>query len=154
MGGFGMLPSGPQMGTVDRMPQINAAGLPLGDPEDSMVAVMAATRPPPTPDELQRWRRDYTPGKSLPPPGSHYDTAHMRIETYGKVEARVPGDTVADNVNVAPKSSLMERQLEKREALYRSNKMEPLGRAFTRGHVIPDGIRETGFGCPTPQVLV
>jgi hypothetical protein len=156
--GFGLLPSGPQMGTVDRMPQITAAGLPLGgNPEETTEAVFRATRenpPPPTPDELKRWRRDYTPGKSLPPPGSAYDTAHTGVGTFGKVEPRVAGDSVAENVNVATKSTLLERQQEKREAIYRSNKMEPLGRSFTRGHAIPAEMLASGFGRPTPQDIM
>lgn len=156
--GFGLLPSGPQLGTVDRMPQITAAGLPLGgNPEDTTGTVMRASQehpPPPTPDEMRRWRRDYTPGKSLPPPGSAYDTAHTAIGTFGKVEPRGAGDSVADIVNIAPKSTLLERQQEKREAIYRSNKMEPLGHAFTRGHHIPAKMLASGFGRPTPQDIM
>eukprot|EP00967_Tisochrysis_lutea_P018475 scaffold20937_cov33-Tisochrysis_lutea.AAC.1 len=154
--GFGLLPSGPQMGTVDRMPHIRPAGLAPGDPEETMDAVLSASSraPPPTPDEVKRWRRDYTPGKSQVPPGSALDTAHLSVGTYGKVEPRLRGESVADNMDIVPKSSLLERQQEKREAIYNSNKMEPLGRPFTRGHKIPERMLETGFGRPTPQDIM
>ena len=110
--GFGLLPSGPQTGTVDRMPGIRPAGLAPGNPEETMAKVMhGAKQPPPTPDPMRRWRRDFEPGKSAPPPGSANDTDYQRLNTYGRVETRVAGESVAEIMNVVPKSDLLERQV-------------------------------------------
>ena len=61
----------------------------------------------PTPAHVQRWRKDYEPGKVCIHPGISEDTDHTRIARYGKVEP--VGAKVCDIMNVAPKSELLER---------------------------------------------
>ena len=49
-------------------------------------------------------------------------------------------------LNIMPKSHLIEKSIEKKEGIYLSHKREPLGKAYVRGHEIPDRLLETGFG--------
>ena len=51
-------------------------------------------------------------------------------------------------MDVAPKSELLERAEERREATYLSRQREPLGASYVRGHAIPPQLLETGFGKP------
>lgn len=57
-------------------------------------------------------------------------------------------DSVAGVMDVAPKSELLERAEERREATYLSRQREPLGASYVRGHAIPPQLLETGFGKP------
>jgi len=54
-------------------------------------------------------------------------------------------------LNVAPKSYLLEKAVQKKEQIYLSHKREPLGQQYKRGHELPGGLLESGFGRPTPQ---
>lgn len=45
-------------------------------------------------------------------------------------------------------------QVEKREAIYQSSRLEPLGKPFSRGHKIPAHVAAQGFGETTPQDIM
>ena len=61
------------------------------------------------------------------------------------------GVKVHDVLNVAPKSYLIEKAVQKKEQIYLSHKREPLGKQYSRGHTLPSELVENGFGRPTPQ---
>jgi len=89
------------------------------------------------------------PGAVILHPGVSSDTAHERLSVYGRPEP--VGVKVHEVLNVAAKSQLLEQQQEKKEAIYLSNKKEPLGKAYKRGHMLPPALYGNGFGKPTPQ---
>lgn len=105
---------------------------------------------PPTPDHLKKYRRSnlYEPGK----PYVHWGAADNRKPTdavYGRPPA-YGRETTAGAMNVAPTTSMAQWQLEQKEAIYSSNKREPLGRTVDRGHVLPAGLGdEIPFGVST-----
>ena len=41
---------------------------------------------PPTPDHMAKWRKNYTPGATIIHPGIADDTAHKKLEIYGRSE--------------------------------------------------------------------
>jgi len=124
-----------------------------GDREDTAEKTLKPDvyeRAPPTPDYMKKWRKDYTPGKVLLHPGFSTDVDHERLEVYGRPEP--VGVKVHEVLNTAPKSDIMDRNNEKKEAIYETHKREPLGKSYLRGHVMPNGIGEHfPFGRPTPQ---
>lgn len=139
--------------TTDRMPQIPAAGITMSMPNESTANSMHPDAPPPTPDEIHKWRKSsiHAPGTVSKHPGYAEDFDHLRVEVYGK-----PTDVgygVQDLMQTAPKSYLIERAIEKKEAIYQSSKLEPLGVAMTRGHELPHELAsgDKPFGKGTPH---
>jgi len=136
----------------DRMPHLPPAGLGGEHTEESAEKTIQPDlhfQAPPTPAHMAKWRKDYMPGKTVLHPGVADDRDHERIYTYGRAEP--VGVKTHELMNIAPKSYLIEKAIEKKESIYLSNKREPLGTKFRRGHVIPEILDETGFGRPTPQ---
>jgi len=135
------------------MPQLPAAGVTLFVPNESTAHSMHPTPPPPTPDEMARWRKStiHAPGSASKHPGYAGDTDHLRVQVYGKRSD--DGIGVQDLMQTAPKSYLIERALEKKEAVYHSSKQEPLGVSRTLGHELPAKLAsgEAPFGKGTPH---
>jgi hypothetical protein len=137
----------------DRMPQIPAAGISMFMANESTAFSMRPDPPPPTPDEIHKWRKSaiHAPGTVSKHPGYAEDTDHLRVQVYGKPSDE--GYGVQDLMQTAPKSYLIERALEKKEAIYQSSKLEPLGVAMRRGHELPHALEsgERPFGKGTPH---
>mmetsp|Transcript_10706 Transcript_10706/g.31838 ORF Transcript_10706/g.31838 Transcript_10706/m.31838 type:complete len:427 (+) Transcript_10706:2-1282(+) len=138
---------------MDRMPQIPAAGVTMFVPNDSAANSMRPTTPPATPDDIHKWRKSsiHAPGTISKHPGYVDDKDHLRVQMYGKKSDE--GIGVQDLMQTAPKSHIIERALEKKEAIYQSSKLEPLGVAMTRGHELPENLAngEMPFGKGTPH---
>ena len=79
------------------------------------------------------------------------DADHQRLDVYGRAEP--VGVKVHEVLNTAPKSYLIEKNIEKKESIYLSHKREPLGKPYVRGHELPTPFAQgqVGFGRPTPQ---
>ena len=140
--------------SIDRQPHLPGAGSNGGaagniDTTEQILKPDVYMPEKPTPAHVQRWRKDYEPGKVCIHPGISEDTDHTRIARYGKVEP--VGAKVCDIMNVAPKSELLERAQKKKEAIYLSSKREPLGAPFVRGHALPAELVQRGFGAACPQ---
>ena len=163
----------------DRTPGLPPAGLEDLTSDETAERTLKAEglAAPPTPDHMKKWRKDYTPGKQCSHPGTSDDLDYRRLEVYGRSEPvgvkvhdapshthppptpthprthphRPPTPKVHDVLNVAPKSYLLEKAVQKREQIYLSHKREPLGKQYLRGHALPAELVESGFGRPTPQ---
>lgn len=138
---------------TDRMPHIPPAGVTLFMPNESTARSMRPEPPPPTPDEMAKWRKSsvHAPGVVSKHPGYAGDTGHLRVPVYGKPSDHSHG--VADLMQTAPKSHLIESALAKKEAIYHSSKQEPLGVARKLGHELPPQLAsgEVPFGKGTPH---
>jgi len=137
---------------TDRMPHLRPAGLAgedNGESAEKTIKPEFFDKAPPTPATMQKWRKDTQPGKTILHPGVADDRDHERIHTYGRAEPI--GVKVHEVLNVAPKSMLIEKAIEKKEAIYLSHKREPLSKPYVRGHDLPEELKEEGFGRPTPQ---
>lgn len=135
----------------DRTPGLPPAGLedPTSDETAERTLKAEGLAAPPTPDHMKKWRKDYTPGKQCSHPGTADDLDYKRLDVYGRAEP--VGVKVHDVLNVAPKSYLLEKAVQKKEQIYLSHKREPLGKQYSRGHTLPADLVEKGFGRPTPQ---
>ena len=138
----------------DSTPHMAAAGyIPRVDGEaataENTLKPEFFSQAPPTPEYMRKWRKDTSPGKTCLHPGVADDAACHNIEVYGRVEP--VGVKVHEVLNTAPRSHLVEKAIEKKEAIYLSHKREPLGKPYTRGHAIPAAVAGAGFGRPTPQ---
>ena len=111
----------------DRTPGLPPAGLedPTSDETAERTLKAEGLAAPPTPDHMKKWRKDYTPGKQASHPGTSDDLDYKRLEVYGRSEP--VGVKVHDVLNVAPKSYLIEKAVQKKEQIYLSQKREPLG---------------------------
>ena len=73
--------------------------------------------------------------------------------------ATIPSEPVGDVIASYPSSELARWTLDRSEDVYASVRREPLGRGYTRGHALPDGLGTTkGFGvdgevAPTSSVV-
>jgi len=137
---------------TDRTPHLPPAGLAgedNGETAEKTIKPEFFGKAPPTPPMMRRWRKETEPGKICLHPGVADDRDHERVSTYGRAEP--VGVKVHEVLNVAPKSYLIEKAVEKKEAIYLSHKREPLGSAYVRGHVLPGELKREGFGRPTPQ---
>lgn len=105
----------------------------------------------PVPAHIKRWRKETEPGKICLHPGVADDADHERLDVYGRAEP--VGVKVHEVLNTAPKSYLIEKNVEKKESIYLSHKREPLGKPYVRGHDLPTPFATgtVGFGRPTPQ---
>ena len=103
------------------------------------------------PEHMKKWRKDTMPGKICLHPGVADDADHQRLDVYGRAEP--VGVKVHEVLNTAPKSYLIEKNVEKKESIYLSHKREPLGKPYVRGHDLPGPFAagQVGFGRPTPQ---
>ena len=138
----------------DRTPHLPAAGLTNeahGETAEKTLKPEFFGKAPPTPTHIKKWRKETEPGKICLHPGVAEDADYARLDVYGRSEP--VGVKVHEVLNTAPKSYLIEKATEKKEAIYLSHKREPLGKPYVRGHVIPEGLKkgEQGFGRPTPQ---
>ena len=107
---------------------------------------------PTTPPHIKKWRKNHEPGVQSTHPGVADDLDYKRGEEdpiYGRTEP--VGVKVHDIMNVAPKSFLLNKANLKKEQIYLSQKREPLGKQYTRGHQLPPSLVEKGFGRATPQ---
>jgi len=101
---------------------------------------------------MKKWRKNHEPGVQSTHPGVADDLDYKRGEEdpiYGRTEP--VGVKVHDIMNVAPKSFLLDKANLKKEQIYLSQKREPLGKQYTRGHQLPPSLVEKGFGRATPQ---
>ena len=78
-------------GPTDRMPHMPPAGLGYSAAHAEETAEKTLQpdiyeKPPPTPDYMKKWRKDYDPGKSCLHPGLAEDTDHERLPVYGRPE--------------------------------------------------------------------
>lgn len=105
----------------------------------------------PVPAQIKKWRKETEPGKICLHPGVADDADHQRLDVYGRAEP--VGVKVHEVLNTAPKSYLIEKNIEKKESIYLSHKREPLGKPYVRGHELPTPFAQgqVGFGRPTPQ---
>jgi len=139
----------------DSTPHLRAAGLGGGSDGESCEVTLKPELyndrvKDPCPVPMQKWRKDMTPGRVILHPGVADDTDFQRLEIYGKAEP--VGVKVHEVLNTAPKSMLLAKATAKKESIYLSHKREPLGKQYTRGHELPNGMGVTkGFGMPTPQ---
>jgi len=148
-----MIPAG-HAHPFDSTPHLPAAGLGGGkDVETAETTLKPEIYNPPEicPDHIKKWRKETTPGKICLHPGVADDADHERLEVYGRAEP--VGVKVHEVLNTAPKSYLIEKNVEKKEGIYLSHKREPLGKPYIRGHDLPGEFASgsIGFGRPTPQ---
>ena len=136
----------------DSTPHLRAAGV-GGEPDGESTEVTLKPElynPEPTcPAHIKKWRKEMEPGKVCLHPGVADDADHERLEVYGRAEP--VGVKVHEVLNTAPGSELISKTLMKKESIYLSNKREPLGKPYVRGHVLPPAIAARGFGQPAPQ---
>mmetsp|Transcript_6907 Transcript_6907/g.10703 ORF Transcript_6907/g.10703 Transcript_6907/m.10703 type:complete len:454 (-) Transcript_6907:128-1489(-) len=101
---------------------------------------------PITPDEIKKYRKStvHEPGKIVVHYGRSDD--HVPDQVFG-VKA-VYGDTAAGLMANYPTSELMQWRLDRQEDIYASTTREPLGKSFSRGHVLPGDLTsgEQPFG--------
>jgi hypothetical protein len=135
------------------MPQIPAAGYTQHKPNDSAANTLRTQVPPPTPDDIAKWRKStiHAPGSVSKHPGFAEDTDYLSVPVYGKKTD--VGYGVEELMQTAPKSYLIEQAIQKREAVYHSAKTEPLGVAARRGHTLPSELEHghKPFGLGTPH---
>lgn len=108
--------------------------------------------PPGTPEGTRRWRKSNfaEAGQKVVHPGLINDVAKMNPFTkYGKVTA--DSDHVENVFGHGPSTQFGEYNNDKAESCYASKKMEPLGKSFSRGHLLPEQARNPNFafGIPT-----
>lgn len=151
MGGMSEFPT--MAKAVDRMPQLPYAGVTSNLPNESAAHSLRPNAPPATPDEIHKWRKSsiLAPGTISKHPGYADDTDHLRVPVYGKKGDS--GTTVQELLTTAPPSYLIERAIAKKEAIYKSSQLEPLGVAMKRGHELPPGLAsgQDAFGKGTPH---
>ncbi|SPQ96459.1 EF-hand domain-containing protein [Plasmodiophora brassicae] len=118
----------------DNIPSVRAAGIAIAKAadHDTVGAALRIERPP-TPDNIARYRASRRQSR----PGA----ADQR---FGAVSNN-SGDNAYNLLHTAETSEIAQYFLERKEAIYASRQKEPLGRAFTRGHVLPPQTREAGF---------
>ena len=108
---------------ADPNPQLPAAGQIAsaveGTAEEALKPELGQ-KPPPTPEYMQKWRKDVAPGRVCLHPGVADDKAHERVHIYGRAEP--VGVKVHEVLNTAPKSHLIEKAVEKKECIYLSHK--------------------------------
>ena len=98
-------PGGNVARPIDRMPHLPGAGITGGAPDETAERTLKPelyAKPPPTPQEIAKWRKQIEPGKTVLHPGVASDLDHTRLSTYGRVEP--VGVKVHEIMNVAPKS--------------------------------------------------
>lgn len=99
-----------------------------------------------TPDEVRRYRKSYfaEPGSRIAHPGLINDL--KQIDPLTKFGVATTGSQhVADVLANAPATEYQRIALAKSEANYSSHKREPLGKSYSRGHVLPANMQKPEF---------
>ncbi|KAF8069463.1 hypothetical protein HT031_001579 [Scenedesmus sp. PABB004] len=133
--------------TTEALAQLPAAGARGGGGEDTAAAALAWGPRPVTPEVIKPFQHyaRAPPGTITRHPGAARDAVpHGPFGVKGAV-----GEGVGDCMGAAPASDTQRWSLEQREAVYASNRQEPLGRGLSRGHVLPQGLgTHVAFGRP------
>lgn len=124
-----------------------AAGKML-DPKlfDNSASCMSFETRPVTPEEVRRYRKSYfaEPGSRIAHPGLINDL--KQIDPLTKFGIVTTGSHhVQDVLANAPATEYQRIALAKSEANYASHKREPLGKSYTRGHVLPANMQKPEF---------
>eukprot|EP00499_Haloplacidia_sp_CaronLabIsolate_P012625 CAMPEP_0196784476 /NCGR_PEP_ID=MMETSP1104-20130614/17048_1 /TAXON_ID=33652 /ORGANISM="Cafeteria sp., Strain Caron Lab Isolate" /LENGTH=122 /DNA_ID=CAMNT_0042154761 /DNA_START=18 /DNA_END=383 /DNA_ORIENTATION=+ len=109
---------------------------------------------PDTPRHIRKWRKSYydEPGKRVVHPGRIEDEERKAQERaqlpkgkqfFGSGTAK--SEHVADVLAHGPQTSMQDYLHARKEALYRSNKLEPLGKSMSHGHHLPDHMKRADF---------
>ena len=96
---------------------------------------------PPTPEKIRRFRVDNTPGSHLRHWGLAQDSGPAEDFTFGVKMDRAPVDVLNKEQLSRVQSFVRERS----EAVYDSNKREPLGKPASHGHKLPDKVMSPDF---------
>lgn len=138
---------------ADTLPHIPPAGLGRGDARESTKVALTPEDRPETPPEMRKWRKStiLAPGQISKHPGYAEDSNHLSVDTYGRKSDEAT--TLKELLTIAPRSRILEQANARKEMVYLSSKMEPLGAAFKRGHAMPDDLAQgkVPFGKPTPH---
>ncbi|KAF1320964.1 hypothetical protein FI667_g12189, partial [Globisporangium splendens] len=116
---------------------------------DNSASCLTFEARPVTPDEVRRYRKSYfaEPGSRIAHPGIINDL--KQIDPLTKFGVTTTGSHhVADVLANAPATEYQRIALAKSEANYASQKREPLGKSYSRGHVLPANMQkpEYAFG--------
>jgi hypothetical protein len=111
---------------------------------------------PPTPDRYKKWRKSTysVPGTRIIHPGGVDDWRDVKHPEFFGVRKKDPGEGEhVDDVLAQPgaESEYAQTKLTQAERHYHSTRMEPLGKCFSHGHVLPEECRtrEHKFGKST-----
>ncbi|RLN73640.1 hypothetical protein BBJ28_00004932 [Nothophytophthora sp. Chile5] len=107
---------------------------------------MCFERRPGTPDDVRRFRKSYfaEPGARIAHPGLINDLKQIDPTTkFGVVTTT--SEHVAEVLLNGPATEYQRLTLAKREADYASHKREPLGKSYSRGHVLPARMQQPEF---------
>ena len=96
---------------------------------------------PPTPEKIRRFRVDNTPGSHVKHWGLQQDTGPGEDFTFGVKMDRAPVDVLNKEKLSRVQSFVRERS----EAIYDSNKREPLGKPASHGHKLPEKVMPPDF---------
>lgn len=110
---------------------------------------------PETPHNIRKYRKTFfsEPGQRVIPTGQIDDNLAAKLQEKGNRFGRSSGfssDHVPDIFVGIESDSIAEYVNDRKEAIYRSNQREPLGKSFIRGHAIPGHI--DAFGKPQNSV--
>lgn len=131
---------GPRRGE-DPCPDVVSAGARVGEVAAGGVRqslqpdVNLDTRPS-TP-ERERWCPRVAPGQGQ-------EDVPLRINGMGYGRPTRKSEGVAAVIQANPSAATFSR--ERSEAVYESNRREPLGKGYVRGHELPAHVRDAGFG--------
>ena len=122
---------------------------------ESCAACLSFEPRPQTPHNIRKYRKTFfsDPGQRVLPAGQIDDNLAQKLQAEGKrfgVSSGFTSDHVPDIFVGIESDSIAEYVNERKEAIYRSNQREPLGKSFVRGHAIPPHI--DAFGKPQNSV--
>ena len=135
---------------TDRFPAIRPSGRSITVMEDTAAMDVQPEiyfPAPPTPVKERRWRTNTQPGEICVHPGLIDQRLPPEGFCYGRVNDK--GSTTEAAMKAGQKFGNAAQQAEWAERVYASTKMEPLGRAFVRGHVTR--MHPKGFGVPSGE---
>ncbi|KAG1679449.1 hypothetical protein FOA52_007741 [Chlamydomonas sp. UWO 241] len=109
---------------------------------------LAWSQPPPTPSEQKKYRQStvHAPGVRI----VHYGIVDDALPEgpFGQCTQSGEGGDMGPVLRSEPEGEMARWQMERKEAYYASNRREPLGSTFVRGHKIPEGMgTDRPFGC-------
>lgn len=144
-------PRGTKKDIIDVAPHVPAAGIKGGA---NLLGITGSTAPfvpqednfESIPQEQLRWRQSFRrqPGVQMANPGTYLDPIPSMLEYRHGIRTS-SGDKAADCLrqqNVGGFEAYINEQKEKH---YRSHKVEPLGRPYVRGHVLPKEYEDPNF---------
>jgi hypothetical protein len=101
---------------------------------------------PPTPTKERKYRKNQTAGDIC----VHFGLKDQKLpdETFRYGCRTSKGETTKQAFEAGQKFGIAAYRQNRSEAVYESNKKEPLGKPYVRGHLIPDPAM--GFGVPSP----